>query len=106
MLSQDLFIHHVYFWLENPESKEDYAALLAGLQLLGDIPSIQQFHIGKPAATKRNVIDTTYQFSWLAVFPSKEAQDAYQVDPIHLHFVDTCIHLWKKVRVFDSVGAY
>jgi hypothetical protein len=52
------------------------------------------------------VIDTTYQFSWLAIFPTKEAQDAYQVDPIHLEFVDTCKHLWKKVSVLDSVGAY
>jgi hypothetical protein len=104
MLSQDLFIHHVYFWLAKPESKEDHAALLAGLWALSKVPSIQQFHIGVPAATNRDVIETTYQFSWLAVFPTKEAQDAYQVDPIHLHFVDTCKHLWKKVTVFDSVG--
>ena len=54
----------------------------------------------------KSVIDTSYQFSWLAIFPTKEAQDAYQVDPIHLHFVDTCKHLWKKVSVLDSVGAY
>ena len=104
MLSQDLFIHHVYFWLANPESKEEYAALLAGLQALSKVPSIQQFHIGAPATTNRDVIDVTYQFSWLAVFPAKEAQDAYQVDPIHLHFVDTCKHLWKTVVVYDSVG--
>ena len=48
MLSQDLFIHHVYFWLANPESKEEHAALLAGLQALSKVPSIQQFHIGAP----------------------------------------------------------
>jgi hypothetical protein len=104
MLSQDLFIHHVYFWLAKPESKEDYTALLAGLWALSKVPSIQQFHIGVPASTNRDVIETTYQFSWLAVFPNQEAQDAYQVDPIHLHFVDTCKHLWKKVTVFDSEG--
>ena len=45
MLTQDLFIHHVYFWLDNPESEEDHAALLAGLQALSKVPSIQQFHI-------------------------------------------------------------
>jgi hypothetical protein len=106
MLSQDLFIHHVYFWLENPESKEDYAALLEGLLELKKVPSIKQFHIGVPAATNRDVIETTYQFSWLAVFESAEAQDAYQVDPIHLQFVATCKHLWKTVKVFDSIGAY
>ena len=104
MLTQDLFIHHVYFWLDNPESEEDHAALLAGLQALCKVPAIQQFHIGVPAATNRDVIETTYQFSWLTIFATKEAQDEYQVDPIHLHFVDTCKHLWKKVSVFDSVG--
>ncbi|MES2004737.1 MAG: Dabb family protein [Bacteroidota bacterium] len=105
MLSQNLFIHHVYFWLAFPEKKEDHDALREGLQALSKVTSIQQFHIGIPATTNRDVIDTTYQFSWLAVFPTKEAQDAYQTDPIHLHFVATCKHLWKKVTVFDSVGA-
>jgi hypothetical protein len=104
MLSQDLFIHHVYFWLEQPQSKEDHAALLKGLQALSKVPSIQQFHIGLPASTNRDVIETSYAFSWLAVFNTKEEQDAYQVDPIHLHFVETCKHLWKKVVVYDSVG--
>ncbi|HVZ25052.1 MAG TPA: Dabb family protein [Sediminibacterium sp.] len=106
MLTQDLFIHHVYFWLERPDSAEDHAALLAGLQALSAAPSIQQFHIGVPANTHRDVIETGYAFSWLAVFPDKAAQDAYQVDPIHLHFVDTCKQLWKKVVVYDSIAAY
>ncbi len=104
MLSQDLFIHHVYFWLADPESTADHADLLAGLQALSKTPSIQQFHIGGPASTNRNVIETTYQFSWLTIFPNKEAQDAYQADPIHLHFVETCKHLWEKVVVYDSIG--
>ena len=104
MLSQNLFIHHVYFWLAQPENKEDHAALLAGLQALSNTPSIQQFHIGVPATTNRDVIETSYAYSWLAVFTTKEKQDAYQVDPIHLHFVDTCKHLWQKVIVYDSVG--
>jgi hypothetical protein len=104
MLSQDLFIHHVYFWLMNPSSKEDHAALLSGLQALSKVPSIQQFHIGIPATTNRDVIETSYAFSWLAVFSSKEEQDAYQIDPVHLHFVDDCKHLWQKVIVYDSVG--
>jgi len=106
MLSQDLFIHHVYFWLAYPERPEDHAALLAGLKALSKVPSIQQFHIGVPASTSRDVIDTSYQFSWLAIFPNKESQDAYQVDPLHLHFVDSCKHLWKEVKVLDSIGAY
>ena len=105
MLSQGHFIHHVYFWLANPGSKEDHAALLSGLQALSKVPSIQQFHIGIPATTNRDVIETSYAFSWLAVFSSKEEQDAYQIHPVHLLFVDTCKQLWQKVIVYDSVGS-
>lgn len=105
MLTQDLFVHHVYFWLGNPVSQEDHTALLAGLQALSKVPSIQQFHIGIPAGTNRDVIDTSYAFSWLAIFANQEDQDAYQIDPIHLHFIDTCKHLWNKVVVYDSIQA-
>jgi hypothetical protein len=105
MLLPQQFIHHVYFWLETPDSAQDHAALLEGLQDLSAVPTIHQFHIGVPAATNRGVIDTSYAFSWLAVFLTPEDQDIYQSHPIHLHFVDSCKHLWKKVVVYDSVGA-
>jgi hypothetical protein len=106
MLSQDLFVHHVYFWLENPESVADRDALLEGLKnILSKVPTIQQFHIGVPAPTNRDVIDRSYGCSWLALFADAEDQASYQTDPNHLHFIDTCKHLWKKVVVFDSVEA-
>jgi hypothetical protein len=105
MLTQDLFVHHVFFWLAQPASTADHAALLAGLEALTKVPSIQQSHIGVPAATNRDVIETTYQFSWLAIFPDRQSQDDYQVDPIHLQFVETCKHLCSKVVVYDSIGA-
>ena len=106
MLSQDLFVHHVYFWLEHPGSVADRDALLEGLKKLSTVPTIQQFHIGIPAATDRDVIDTSYGCSWLAIFANPQDQDIYQTHPIHLHFIDTCKHLWKKVIVYDSIGGY
>jgi hypothetical protein len=105
MLSQDLFVHHVYFWLVNPDSVADREALLEGLHKLSAVPSIQQFHIGVPAPTDRDVIDRSYGCSWLALFADAEDQASYQTDPIHLHFIDTCKHLWKKVTVYDSIEA-
>ena len=104
MLSQDLFVHHVYFWLENTESEADRDALLEGLKKLSAVPTIQQFHIAVPAATNRDVIDRSYACSWLALFANPDDQASYQTDPIHLHFIDTCGHLWKKVVVYDSIG--
>lgn len=106
MLSQNLFVHHVYFWLENSGLEADRAALLEGLKKLSTVPTIQQFHIGIPAATNRDVIDTSYGCSWLAIFANPDDQDIYQTHPIHLHFIETCKHLWKKVIVYDSLGGY
>lgn len=106
MLSQSLFIHHVYFWLVNPGIDEERAKLLEGIKSLTEIPLIKSFHIGVPADTHREVIDTSYAFSWLAVFENKEQQDAYQVHPIHLKFVEDYSYLWSKVIVYDSVKAY
>lgn len=97
------FIHHVYFWLKNPDSKEDKAQLLEGLRTLSKVKSIQHFYIGQPADTNREVIDRSYAVSWLLFFTNKADQDRYQVDPIHLDFVKNYSHLWQKVVVYDSV---
>ncbi len=105
MALQHVFIHHVYFWLKNPDSKEDLQQLIDGLKKLSAVKTIKQFHIGRPAATNRDVIDTSYSVSWLLLFDNAADQDSYQVDPIHLKFVETCSHLWKKVVVYDTIDA-
>lgn len=98
-----MFIHHVYFWLKNPGSKEDLEKLLSGLKTLSRVKSIKSFYIGKPADTNRPVIDSSYSVSWLLFFDNKAQQDAYQTDPIHLKFVEDCSHLWERVVVYDTV---
>ena len=103
--AKNMFVHHVYFWLKNPGSKEDLKALIKGLEDLSKIDYIQMFHIGVPADTNRDVIERTYAVSWLNVFKNKEDEERYQSDPVHLHFIDTCKHLWEKVVVYDSVDA-
>jgi Stress responsive A/B Barrel Domain len=103
MQLQNIFIHHVFFWLNNPESKEDLDALIEGLKKLSHANTIRQFHIGIPASTNRAVIETTYSISWFVLFDNKEDQDSYQVDSIHLNFVKECSHLWSKVIVYDTV---
>jgi len=105
MTAKNIFIHHVYFWLNNPDSKEDLEALKKGLQKLSTVKNLKMFHIGKPADTNREVIDRSYAVSWFTIFENAEEQQKYQVDPIHLKFVEECQHLWKKVIVYDTVDA-
>lgn len=104
VIEQNGFIHHVFFWLKNAESKEDARQLIEGLRALTSAPTIRDCHIGIPAGTDRAVVDNSYAVSWLALFNSKEDHDNYQTHPIHLKFVDDCSHLWQKVVVFDTVN--
>lgn len=100
---KNVFLHHVYFWLKNIDSAEDLNLLITGLEQLSAVTTIKQFHIGKPAATSREVIDGSYSVSWFTIFDTKADQDSYQSDPIHLKFVEECAGLWQKVIVYDSI---
>jgi hypothetical protein len=105
MQSQDKkhLVHHVYFWLKNRESKEDLNKLIEGLNSLKKIEHLRLAKIGLPASTeKRDVVDNSYSVSWLNFFDDIKGQDAYQVHPTHLKFVDEYKHLWEKVVVYDS----
>ncbi|MEJ0106844.1 MAG: Dabb family protein [Bacteroidota bacterium] len=100
---KEFFIHHVYFWLKNPDSPEDKTKLIEGLKKLSKVKTIRTFHMGQPAPTNRDVIDRSYSVSWLLFFDNKADQDSYQADPIHLKFVEECSSLWTKVIVYDSI---
>lgn len=102
---KSIFVHHVFFWLKNPNSKADRDKLVEGLMTLTKIKHIKTWHIGVPAGTSREVIDGSYAISWLNTLKDLAAQDAYQVDPIHLAFVENYKHLWEKVVVYDSIDA-
>ncbi|MDH5831705.1 Dabb family protein [Luteimonas sp. M1R5S18] len=98
-------VHHVFFWLKNPDSKEDLAALLAGLRTLAGIDTVRGIHIGVPADTEqRGVVDGSYSASELLFFDDVAGQDAYQVHPIHKQFVADCEHLWERVVVYDVMA--
>lgn len=98
-----MFIHHVYFWLKNSGNKEDKTKLIEGLKKLSKAKTIKIFYIGQAAATRREVIDSSYDVSWLLFFDNAGHQDSYQTDPIHLKFIEECSSLWAKVTVYDSV---
>lgn len=105
MQLQNVFIHHVYFFLKEQGNAAHQQQLIEGLHKLSATPSIKDFHIGVPANTSRDVIERGYAASWFVLFGNGEDQAAYQVDPIHLKFVEECSHLWERVIVYDSVDA-
>jgi Stress responsive A/B Barrel Domain len=99
-------VHHVFFWLKNPQSKEDLAKLLAGLRTLAKIESVRGTHFGVPASTeKRDVVDNSFSASEILFFDDTAGQKTYQDHPIHKQFVADCSHLWERVVVYDAFAA-
>jgi hypothetical protein len=98
-------IHHVFFWLKTPGSKEDLEKLLEGLRTLAKIETVKNIYIGVPADTeKRSVVESSYAASELLLFDDLADQKTYQDHPIHLAFIKNCCHLWEKVVVYDVMG--
>jgi hypothetical protein len=98
--------HHVFFWLKNPDSKEDRDKLVEGVKTLKKIETVLDIHVGVLASTeKRDVVDTSWQVSELLFFKDPAGQATYQTHPIHLAFVKNYSHLWQKVIVYDAMEA-
>lgn len=99
------FIHTVFFWMNEgvtDEQKADFAK--NGLGELLKVKSIYKGYMGPAAMTpERGVVDNSYDFALICHFKDGKAQDAYQVDPIHLKFIDDYKDLWKKVQVYDNL---
>jgi len=100
-----VFVHHVYFWLKEPTNEGARKALIAGLRRLAAAPDILWSHIGLPAESERGVVDDSYSVSWLVFLADRAAEERYQVDPIHLKFVEECSPLWERVIVYDTEQA-
>jgi len=99
-------IHHVFFWLKNPGSKEDRYKLVAGVKTLSKIETVRELRVGVVAATeKRDVVDNSWAVSELMFFSDLAGQAVYQNHPVHLEFIKNCSHLWEKVIVYDAVDA-
>jgi hypothetical protein len=104
-MSKAPLVHHVFFWLKNPDSREDLAKLIAGVKSLEKIETIRSIHVGVPASTeKRDVVDNSYSVSELMFFDNTAGQKTYQDHPIHQKFIADCSHLWDRVVVYDTIA--
>lgn len=100
---KNVFVHHVYFWLKEPGKAESVKKFEAALTKLVTIEAISSYHLGKPADTRREVIDSSYHYSLLTIFADKKAHDIYQDHPVHDEFRKVAGELAEKVVVYDSV---
>ena len=94
--------HVVIFWT-NPDKPDAVEELIQGAEkYLRTIPEVLSFHVGRMCPSPRDVVDQSYQVALNLVFPSKKAQDDYQVHPLHIDFVEKVFkQACKRVVVYD-----
>jgi len=98
------FIHTVFFWMnENVTDEQKTNFAKNGLGELVKVSSIYKSYFGPPAKTPREVGDNSYDFALICHFKNKEDQDAYQIDSVHLRFIEDYKDLWKSVIVYDNL---
>lgn len=92
----------VIFWTD-PDQPGAVDELIAGMErYLKPIPGVLHYHVGRMVPSHRPVVDQSYQVGLNLVFPDKSTQDAYQVHPLHVEFVEKVFKkVCRKVTVYD-----
>lgn len=98
-----MMLHVAYLWAKADISEAEKQKLEAGMKTLLKVKTVKMGYVGKPAATPpREVVDNSYTYSLFLFFDDVKGHDAYQIDPIHIKFVEEHKQYWTKVIVHDS----
>ncbi len=97
-----MFVHTVYFWLNDSARAEAQPNLLRDChELLGKIPTVKSLWAGKPAMTPREVVDNSYAVGLTVLLEDEPGHRIYQDHPLHLQFIERNKANWKRVQVYD-----
>jgi hypothetical protein len=100
------FVHTVFFWLKNPKNKDDQKTFKKAIRkMIQTNTQAISNHLGCAAKSeKRDVVDNSFTYCFIMIFPDLKTQNLYQNDPTHILFIEEASHLWEKVRVHDSIS--
>jgi stress responsive alpha/beta barrel protein len=98
-----MLIHSVYFWLKSDLTQSERSNFTAEVKKLSAIRTVENIYVGAPASiAERSVTDRSFDVALTLVFKDGPAHDSYQVDPVHLAFVERNKSSWTKVLIYDS----
>ncbi|CAG5080207.1 Dabb family protein [Parvicella tangerina] len=97
------FIHTVFFWMDSTLTDEQISEFEAGMENLLNIESIYHGYYGPPAMTPREVVDNSYDYAFVVHFKSKQDQDLYQKDSLHLQFIADYKSYWTRIQIYDNL---
>ena len=96
-----MFVHTVFFWLKEELTDAQKQQFKQGVDTLKDVKPHVKILTGSPASTNRAIIDTSYDYALTCIFENIEDHDTYQVDPVHLQFIENHANDWEKVLIYD-----
>lgn len=99
-----MLVHTVVFYLRGDLTESQKTEFRKeGLESLRLIGSVRELHVGTPAAIPpRPVVDASFSFAITVLFTDVAGHNAYQVDPLHLAFVNRFKGHWTKVQIYDA----
>ena len=97
-----MFSHIVIFWTDPAQPNAGDELIAGANKYLKDIPDVLHFHVGKMSPSPRAIVDQTYQVALNLIFPNKAAEQAYQIHPQHIEFVEKVFkRVGKKTVIYD-----
>jgi hypothetical protein len=98
-----MLVHSVYFWLKPGLTPAERDHFRSEVRKLSAVRTVDKIYVGAPASlAERSVTDRSFDIALTLVFRDGAAHDAYQVDPVHLAFVEGNKESWTKVLIYDS----
>ncbi|MFD2598599.1 Dabb family protein [Sphingobacterium corticis] len=101
---ESVIVHSVYFWLREDLTEEEQKEFPQFFEALKKVPGISAYRVGKPApTTKRDVVDNSFSYHWLAFFENMDDINTYEKHPDHLAAAEKYSSYWTRVEVRDSL---
>ncbi|HRE04144.1 MAG TPA: Dabb family protein [Opitutaceae bacterium] len=98
-----MLVHTVFFWLKPELTAEQRADFRRGVESLATIAATEKVYVGTPAGVPdRPIIDKTFAVGLTVICKDVAAHNAYQVDPIHLAFIERFKPYWSRVQIYDA----
>lgn len=94
--------HIILVWFNDSEKPGILSDVMAQTISLSKIPQVKGIHIGQPIASKRDIVDSTFDLGIEMKFNSKEDMDKYLENPLHTEFFNNYIKgKTRKIVVYD-----
>ena len=96
--------HVVLLWLKEPGNAELTDKIIELSKQFEKIPGVMRVTAGRKLASKRPIVDSSFDIGMVMVFPNVKTMNEYLTHPVHVNAVDTVLKPYvDKILVYDIV---